>query len=276
MNLATKRYLTLVLLGLLFCRLAAVQLTEIKASDAGRRESKITFTLSESNPYMVSVGEDNKSFKVVFIGVENQALVPDYVRLSPVIDRITSTEEDGSAVVEIRTMRSCNYSDYKLGRRVYLMLEFIEQPAPRVRLPQSRPVRPKAAVQVADTVSTHAETTEPESTAVVAQQDTIIAQEAPKSEAARPFPILWLIIAAAVLVVLVLLILVFRRKPKSYDYKVVTEQKATEPEPLEQVSPVLSKMAKLLADQGWTVAEIAAELNVPESTVKQLIEHNQP
>ena len=270
---ATKRFLTLVLLWLLFCHLAAVQLTEIKASDEGRRETKLTFTLSESNPYMVSVGEDNKSFKVVFIGVENQALVPDYTRLSPVIDRIISTEEGGSAVVEVRTMKSCNYSDYKLGRRVYLMLEFIEQPAPRVRLPRSRAVKPKAVAPAADTVSTLAEQVDPESTAVAAQQDTIIPQKAPQREAAKPFPIkLLLSIAAAALVVLILLILIFRRKPKSFDFEVVTDSEPPAPEPDEQMSPVLSKMAKMLADQGWTAAEIAAELNIPESTVKQLIE----
>lgn len=271
MNLATKRFLTLTLLWLLFCHLAAVQLTEIKASDSGRRESKISFTLSESSPYMVSVGEDNKSFKVVFIGVENQALLPDYTRLSPVIDRIISTDEGGSAVVEVRTMKSCNYSDYKLGRRVYLMLEFIEPPAPRVRLPRSRPVKAKAPAPVADTLSTPAE---PESTVVAAQQDTIIPRAIPQKEAAKPFPFrLLLSISAALLILLLVLILIFKRKPKRIIYEAAPDTKTQTPPPSEQVSPVLSKMANMLADQGWTTAEIAAELKLPEATVKQLIEN---
>lgn len=284
MNLATKRLFALLLLWLLVCQLASVQLTNVRAVDEGRVAGKVTLTLSESSPYRLNVSEDKKSFQVVFSGVKNHATIPDYKRLSPVIERIVSSNENGDAVVEIRTMKACNHTEYVVGRRVYLELEFIHKPASRAKVARRRVSRPKAAVvQKPDTVCV----VTPDSGAVVAEPQDSLRQSKPQwkpvqLQSGLDWPSLaqslefWLIIAATVLALVVLFLLIFRKKkPKTYDFEVVTKAKSSASEPEEYVNPVLSKMAAKLAAQGWTAAEIAAELNISEAAAKQLMERGE-
>ncbi|HPV14237.1 MAG TPA: hypothetical protein PL126_01140 [Candidatus Cloacimonadota bacterium] len=286
MNLATKRFLALMLLWLLICHLAANELTGVRAVDEGRGASKVTLTLSESSPYRVSVSDDKKSFQVMFSGVKNLATIPDYKRLSPVIDRIISRNENGNAVVEIRTMQGCNYTEYKVGRRVYLELEFIKKPAPKAKVARRRAVRPKAEVVVEKPDSVCIVV--PDSLIMTAPQDSVSQVEPPQSEVARVrhsrewYSLMqdtefWLIIAGAVLALLLVFWLLFIRgkKPEQFDFEVVSDAKRSAPEPEEDVNPVLSKMAQKLADQGWTAEEIAAELNIPEAAAKRLIERGE-
>jgi hypothetical protein len=289
MNLATKRFLTLLLLWLVFAHLTAVELTGVRAVDEGRGASKVTLTLSESSPYRLKVSEDKKSFRVVFSGVKNQATIPDYTRLSPVIDRIVSSTENGDAVVEIRTMKGCNYTEYTVDRRVCLELEFIKKPAPKAKVARRRVSRPKAAavVQKPDIVCTPEETVAPDSAVVKAPQDTVMHPQPQKKELTRVRPGIkwphlvrspefWIIIAAAVLALVILFFVLFRKKkPKLYDFEVVTRAKSSVPEPVEEVNPVLSRMAKTLAEQGWTAAEIAAELNISEAAARQIMERGE-
>ena len=288
MNLATKRLFALLLLWLLVCQLASVQLTNVRAVDEGRVAGKVTLTLSESSPYRLNVSEDKKSFQVVFSGVKNHATIPDYKRLSPVIERIVSSNENGDAVVEIRTMKACNHTEYVVGRRVYLELEFIHKPAPRAKVARRRVSRPKAAVvQKPDTVCTSIEAVETDSGAVVPEPQDSLRQSKPQwkpvqLQSGLDWPSLarslefWLIIAATVLALVLLFLLIFRKKkPKTYDFEVVTKAKSSASEPEEYVNPVLSKMAAKLAAQGWTAAEIAAELNISEAAAKQLMERGE-
>lgn len=284
MNLATKRLFALLLLWLLVCQLASVQLTNVRAVDEGRVAGKVTLTLSESSPYRLNVSEDKKRFQVVFSGVRNHATIPDYKRLSPVIERIVSSNENGDAVVEIRTMKACNHTEYVVGRRVYLELDFIHKPAPRAKVARRRVSRPKAAVvQKPDTVCV----VTPDSGAVVPEPQDSLRQSKPQWKPvqlqsgldwlslARSLEF-WLIIAATVLALVLLFLLIFRKKkPKTYDFEVVTKAKSSASEPEEYVNPVLSKMAAKLAAQGWTAAEIAAELNISEAAAKQLMERGE-
>lgn len=283
MNLATKRLLMLLMLWLLFGHLAATRLLSVQALDQGRSSTKITFNLDEASPYRVMAGTGNKSFKVVFTGVENSALKPDYKRLSPVIDRITSSMEAGNAIVEINTMQRCNVRDYSLGKNVYLELEFID-PAPQsktLKAPKKPAVRPAIKQSLEESSSTAQELAEPESTKTAQEQEAPIKVEAAPNTPNNTFTLnqwlgskrkLWLILAASILLLLILLFLIFRKKRQPIHFEVASakESQAVEVEELE--NPMLGRMAKRLANQGWTAAEIAAELNITESTAKRFID----
>ncbi len=301
MNFANKKMLILLILMQISYLLAAAVLTEVLAIDEGNKSCTIIFSLSESSAHQIVTQAGGKSFKVIFPKTTNQALQPNYRRLSPVIDRIISEQENGNAVVNIRTMQNCKLVEHQKSKNLVLELSCTGAPAsvaktkkvPKKSASSKTKARPAQAESRPDSILTIAIDSPKDSI----KADTLSKQKPAESKPKSTIPIqewlifaqkrkLWLIVSASILLLIVLSLLIFKRKTKQIYFEVVSQNDAppekqelkpehTSTEAAETQSPVTIKMAQRLAQQGWTADEISIELKIPASQAQEIIDQSE-
>lgn len=142
-----KRVLLIVLAVLLpLMVLHALTVQSVRATDNGKRSSRITINLSETaEPVIQSIGDLTR---VSISGAKLGTAAADYRRLSHIIDYISLQESTSGATITIKTMGRYQVSHSSSGSRISIDIVNPDAPAPS---PPSRP-----AVQSASQSSTPA------------------------------------------------------------------------------------------------------------------------
>jgi hypothetical protein len=124
--------------------LGANQVLYVDSVDLTKDSNRISIGLSEPATYTVSPLSAGTGFRITVPNVPNVEVIPNYRRLSRVIDNITAFSDGRNAYVDIRTMAEYPYVHHLEGNMVRITLNPAAEPKPQPT-PKARPAVPAQA-----------------------------------------------------------------------------------------------------------------------------------
>lgn len=88
------------------CVMASVNIDSVVSRDTSADKNRVVISVSGDPHYSVQTASGGTVLRVVIPDAGSISGKPDYKRLSPVIDRISTYKDGGNAIVEIRTMNA--------------------------------------------------------------------------------------------------------------------------------------------------------------------------
>lgn len=274
----------LVLIGL-----SGAEVTSVVSRDASKEINNISIGLSGEASYRVESSPDGRTHKLVIKDAANAVARPDWQRLSPVIDRLSSYSEGGSTIIEIRTMKPSRITSSRSGDSISLQLNQGSAPAPgpQAPAPKPQPQRASRPEPARLTIKEHKLKAEPEPMQVqpVTPDSTELEPVAPPSpqpiepeatqvtdehELVSFLRVHWQWISLLALG-LVMLIFSIRACMRSRRKRALERAQAEELPALIMDSATRQRMVMRLVEQGWTAPQVAAELRIPVKEVRRLI-----
>lgn len=279
-------FVTLILCLGLAC--AAIEIESIRSWDLSQNANQVVIQLSGTPQYEVQNLPDGNGIRIRIPDATEPGLLPDYPRLSRVLDKISVNARGSDLFIDILTMGehpiAHNLSDN--GRRITVVIGKKPKPAPLAqpvpsaatsmekppgdvieeqegRFVQNGSISSQADSVAADTLIHAPGTTLPEKPAERAPDTEKTARER------RPFISLYVIIGVA-LILCVWVILRFFRKRKPAEFPDRFVQTPTGSILLLDDDPRI-RMAKKLHDQGWDASQIARELKLSVQQVEEII-----
>lgn len=272
----------LVLIGL-----SGAEVTSVVSRDASKEINNISIGLSGEASYRVESSPDGRTHKLVIKDAANAVARPDWQRLSPVIDRLSSYSEGGSTIIEIRTMKPSRITSSRSGDSISLQLNQGSAPAPEPKTPAPKPQpqrasrpeparsilkepKPKAEpmqVQPVPQDSTELEPVAPPTPKPIEPEATQAAEE---HELVSFLRVHWQWISLLALG-LVMLIFSIRACMRSRRKRALEPAQAEELPALIMDAATRQRMVMRLVEQGWTAPQIAVELRIPVKEVQRLI-----
>jgi len=305
-----KKY-GLTALLLFICLLMAGQTVEsVRATDSGKRSSRIVIQVSESVQPVVSSSGTNLYLR--FPGARLGTQTPQYRRMSHIIDTISLYEDQSGSGVTIRTMGSYQVSHHQEGSR--FIVEIVNPEIPETAQNTSseddvnRPVRrrsPRTGAELPGSI-------QPDSTASAdSLKATCLSTEQPQpakpawTESLRE-AIVANCLLLRVLLGLALLILIFawyrhfasRRPPRQKTPKLPKEKPLKEPriKPVKPQKAIKEKkkldlgldgatlimdsetkirMVTKLLEEGWNSRQIAREMKISLKEIDEIVKRAQ-
>ncbi|MBW6514812.1 MAG: hypothetical protein K0B87_08675 [Candidatus Syntrophosphaera sp.] len=265
---------------------AAVKIESVRSVDLSKTSNQVSIDLSGPAQFKVQELSGGNGVRVAIQNVESVNIIPQYPRLSRVIDLINAYSDGTTGNVVIRTMGqyAISHSANSDNSRITVTIK-----APGTTAPKPRPVQaPRtpapavaAPVPLAEPPLEEDVYSEPDSGVVdsILPLPPIPLTEEPVEPVQAVEPnqlngLLKYIIPAIALILCVLVILkYFRKRPSTETFEIPETPAAPKQESstLTLDSDTLGRMAKKLLEQGWTLSEIARELRLSASDVESII-----
>jgi hypothetical protein len=101
---------------------ATVNIGSVVSRDTGVDKNRVVIDVSGKTTYSVEPSSGGTVHRIVIPNAGSLGTKPEYKRLSPVIERISTYKDGNNAVVEIRTMEAVNLSHSMQNGRIVLNL----------------------------------------------------------------------------------------------------------------------------------------------------------
>ncbi len=257
---------------------AAVEVVSIKSEDLSKTSNQVTVRLSGPSQYGVQNLPDGMGIRIVVQNAEKPDFLPDYPRLSRVIDRISMYNLETSLIIDIRTMGKypVTHTSSGNGSRITVTIGTKPEPAqkpvrppePGIQIPpapaseeESPPETEEGLFTQADSAVTDTLIFEPGTSRKEIPATGTSGEQATRAETKkRPFISLYVIIGIAlILCVWVILKFFHKKKPADLPDSFVQTPEGTI---ILMDDDARIRMAEKLHEQGWNASQIARELKL--------------